>query len=160
ASPARDGVSRTNRNDSSQNTARIAAGTRNIQARPWLASGVGTGSLALSECATQLGQATDAIILPQSNTKYRPSEIRMPKIPPNVPRARRGTHDTLPFTIATAPKLWKYMLSVNRTASAVTESLSIAPVSHSAPISAWAAGARAAETRIAARPPSRSASGP
>jgi hypothetical protein len=52
------------------------------------------------------------IRLPMSNAKYRPSEIRIPKMPPNVPRSRRWNQAALTFTIETAPKLWKYMFTL------------------------------------------------
>jgi hypothetical protein len=68
-SPAFDGVSRTHRNDSSQNPARIAAGTRNSQASPWLSAGDGAAPAGPRECTLHAGHAASAIRLPQSNAK-------------------------------------------------------------------------------------------
>ena len=39
-----------------------------------------------------------------------PREIRMPKMAPKVPRSRTWNQEALTLTMATAPKLWKYML--------------------------------------------------
>ena len=40
-----------------------------------------------------------------------PSEIRMPKMAPKTPRSRTWNQGALTLTMATAPKLWKYMFT-------------------------------------------------
>ena len=137
-SPASSGVLRTTSRQITKNTASTSAGDRNSHA----------------------GEVSDAIFGAQSNAKYSPSEIRMPKMPPNVPRSRRWNHDALTLTIATAPKLWKYMFAQNSVINTPYDGAAPSPATMYAPIAKLQAAAPAAATRIANRPPSRSVIGP
>ena len=40
-----------------------------------------------------------------------PREMRVPKMPPNTPRSLMWNQEALTLTMATAPKLWKYMFT-------------------------------------------------
>ncbi len=80
-------------------------------------------------------------------------------MPPNVPRSRRWNHDALTFTIATAPKLWKYMFAANRIVNAITDGWP-SLVATTMPMPRLQIAAPPAAMRIVNRPPQTSVSGP
>ena len=47
----------------------------------------------------------------RSNAKKIPDAIMTPKTPENPPRSRTWNQLAFTLTMATAPKLWKYMLT-------------------------------------------------
>ena len=87
SNPASSGVFLTIKTSIIQKTVNNIAGTRKTQAIPNVSS----------------------ILRPQSNAKYIPSDINIPKIAPKTPLSLTWNQEALTFTIATAPKLWKYM---------------------------------------------------
>src|SRR3569833_2310658 len=98
-SPASAGVSRTHTHDATNDSQIRIAGPMHSTGNEPVAVRVRTSWP--PKMSTSFGA--------QSFAGFRPSEIRTPKMPPNVPRSRRVNLDALTLTIDTAPNDWKYM---------------------------------------------------